>query len=106
MQVFVEPQVEIDALHLAIGDPVEPGAELVVHRQADRIPDGLLPVRGPNRPGSAFTSATNFSYQPGNDQLPMTVAGITWSASMDGLPETRTAPRLVTHSADSHAYGA
>src|SRR5438552_4026186 len=31
---------------------------------------------GPNRSGFCVTSSQNFTYQPGNDQLPMTVAGM------------------------------
>ena len=46
-QVFVEPQVEIDPLHLAVGDPVEPGAELVVDGQPDGVAHGLLAVGRP-----------------------------------------------------------
>ena len=76
VQVFVEAQVEVDPLHLAVGDPVQPGEELVVHRQPNGIADGLAPVgrTEPIRLGADV--GENFSYQPGNDQLPMTVAGI------------------------------
>ena len=35
-EILVEPQVEIDALHFAVGDPVEAGSELVVDRQRGR----------------------------------------------------------------------
>ncbi len=79
-EIFVEPQVEIDALHFAVGDPVEAGAELVVDRQADGVADGLVAIgRAESARAAAFTSATNFSNQPGNDQLPITVAGISCS---------------------------
>ena len=44
VEILVEAQVEIDALHLAVGDPVEARAELVVDRQADGVADGLLAI--------------------------------------------------------------
>ena len=43
-QVLVEAQVEIDPLHLAVGDPVEPGADLVVDGQPDRVAHRLLAI--------------------------------------------------------------
>ena len=43
-EVVVEAQVEIDPLHLAVGDPVEPGAELVVDGQPNGVADA--PPRG------------------------------------------------------------
>ena len=101
MQVFVEAQVEIDALHLAVGDPVEPGADLVVHGQSDRIPAGLLAVHWPEPPGLGVHVDDELLVPPRNDQLPMTVAAINGSASMDGLPGAGISPRPVTHSPDS-----
>ena len=53
-QILVEAQVEIDALHLAVGDPVEPGAELVVDRQADGVAHGLVAIRRPEQLGVLF----------------------------------------------------
>ena len=84
MEIFVEAQVEIDSLHFAVGDPVEAGAELVVDRQPNGVADGLVAIGRPESSGWAFTSAMNFSNQPGNDQLPITVAGIKFSAIVNG----------------------
>ena len=45
-QVVVEAEVEIDALHLAVGDEVGAGAELVIEGEAHRVAQGLLTVVG------------------------------------------------------------
>ena len=75
-QVLVEAQVEIDPLHLAVGDPIEPRPtwSSMASRTASRTASSRS--TGPKRSGWAATSAMNFSNQPGNDQLPITVAGI------------------------------
>src|SRR2546430_12895670 len=39
-QVLIEAQVEIDPAHLAVGDAVEAGTQLVVDRQPHRVADG------------------------------------------------------------------
>ena len=43
-EIIVKAEVEIDALHLAVGDEVGAGAELVVHGQAHRVAQRLLAV--------------------------------------------------------------
>ncbi len=43
-QVFVEAQVEIDALHLAVGDPIEAGPQLVVDGQPHGVANGLVAI--------------------------------------------------------------
>ena len=53
-EVFVEAQVEIDALHFAVGDPVEAGPELVVDREADGVADGLVAIGRPEQIGLGF----------------------------------------------------
>ena len=52
-QVVVEAEVEIDALHLAVGDEVGAGAELIVHGQAHGVAHGLLAVVGAEQVGLA-----------------------------------------------------
>ena len=42
--VLIEPQVEVDSLHLAVGDPVEARAQLIVDRQTDSVPHGLIAI--------------------------------------------------------------
>src|SRR5207247_191051 len=46
LEIVVEPQVEVDALHLAVGEEVGPGPELVVDGKADGIANGFLAVVG------------------------------------------------------------
>ncbi len=43
-QVLVKAQIEIDPLHLTIGDAIQARAELVVNGQADRVTNGLFAV--------------------------------------------------------------
>jgi len=43
---IVKAEIEIDALHLAVGDEVGPRAELIVHRQAHRVAQRLFAVIG------------------------------------------------------------
>ena len=50
-EIIVEAEVEIDALHFAVGDPVEAGAELVVDRQANGIADGFFAISRPEQIG-------------------------------------------------------
>src|SRR5262249_1306795 len=49
----VEAEVEIDAVHLAVGDEVRAGAELVVHGQAHRVEQRFLAVIGAEQLGMA-----------------------------------------------------
>src|SRR5207253_2212626 len=46
-QAVVEAKIEIDTLHLAVGDKVGAGMQLVVDRQAHRVADGFSAVVGP-----------------------------------------------------------
>jgi hypothetical protein len=43
-QVLVKAEVEIDPLHLAIGDAIEPRPQLVVNGQPDGVANRLLPI--------------------------------------------------------------
>src|SRR5205823_5895384 len=43
---IIKTEIEIDALHLTIGDQIGSCPELIVHGEADRVPDGLVPVIG------------------------------------------------------------
>ena len=43
-EILVESQVEIDALHFAVGDPIEARTNLVVDRQANGVADGLVAI--------------------------------------------------------------
>ena len=45
-QIIVEPEVEIDALHFAVGNQVGPGPDLVVNREPDRVAQRLAAVVG------------------------------------------------------------
>ena len=65
-------KIEIDPLHLAVGDPVKARAKLVV--EAYRTASSRS--TGPKRSCCCFASVMNFSYQPGNDQLSMPAAAI------------------------------
>jgi len=43
-EAIVEAQVEINALHLAVGDQVGAGAKLIVHRQTHGIANGFSAI--------------------------------------------------------------
>ncbi len=43
-EIFIESQVEIDALHFAVGDPVEAGPLLVVDGEANGVANGLVAI--------------------------------------------------------------
>ena len=59
-EVFVEPQVEIDALHLAVGDAVEARAELIVDGQPHGIAHGLIAIGRPEQVGMFFDVGGEF----------------------------------------------
>src|SRR5438874_4049580 len=44
LKIVVEAKVEVDALHLPIGDDVNAGPQLVIDGEADGIADGLRAV--------------------------------------------------------------
>ena len=50
-QIIIKSQVEIDAAHLAVGDAVEPCAELVVDREPYGVSQGFLAVGRPEAIG-------------------------------------------------------
>jgi len=78
-EIFVETQVEIDPLHSPSVIRSRPARRWssIARRMASRTASSRS--AGPNKSGWAFTSAMNFSNQPGNDQLPITVVGSTIS---------------------------
>ena len=45
----MESQVEIDALHFAVGDPIEARTDLIVDRQPNGVADGLVLIGWPER---------------------------------------------------------
>ena len=46
VEIIVEAEIEIDALHFAVGDEIGAGAQLIVHGQANRVAQRFLAVVG------------------------------------------------------------
>ena len=59
-QVLVEAEVEIDPLHLAIGDAIEPRPQLVVNGQPDGVANRLLPIDRAEKVGMRAHIADEF----------------------------------------------
>ena len=55
-QVFVKAEVEIDPLHLAIGDSIEPCPQLVVDGQPHGVANRFLPIDRAEKVGMRATS--------------------------------------------------
>ncbi len=64
-EVVVKAEVEIDALHLAVGDEVGAGAQLVIDGQSHRVAQSLLAVVGAEQLGVARGVVAEFRVPAG-----------------------------------------